>query len=282
MDFTIATKNSGGTIRRCIESIIQNIPPANLDSVIVVDNGSSDNTLSIVDSLKKKYPGLIRIVPEPGLFGLVRYAQAANAKGEWVAIIDSDIYIYKNWWESVEPYIRRSDVGWILGSPDSFHTEPYLSYYNWQLKRLNPIAMSNAVVRRRFILDSIDSIRSTHHESEPTIYKRMRSQGYKMEFIRKSVALHEGDKDEFLYPKNMRAGQSYRMYNGLLKSLLFKLPQFVLFNLLIKPSIYFIESRPGVLSFISLLFIQFNICRAFLKGLFMKAVVIDITKSTYK
>jgi glycosyltransferase involved in cell wall biosynthesis len=60
--------------------------------VIVVDDGSRDETPSIVNALEKKHPGRVRLVPHPVNLG---YAAALRdgfsaARGDWIFYSDAD------------------------------------------------------------------------------------------------------------------------------------------------------------------------------------------------
>jgi glycosyltransferase involved in cell wall biosynthesis len=92
IDVAVATKNNEATIRRCLGSIRQNIPVKHL---IVVDGGSTYGMLTIARQFDT------RIVTETGLLGRVRYRQAEESCTEWVAYVDSDVYVYPNWWPNL-------------------------------------------------------------------------------------------------------------------------------------------------------------------------------------
>lgn len=75
----IITKNEEGKIKTCLESIKW------VDEIIVIDNGSTDNTIEIV----KKYTNRI-ISMEDQDFSALRNRGMEEAKGEWALFIDSD------------------------------------------------------------------------------------------------------------------------------------------------------------------------------------------------
>lgn len=75
----VLTKNEDRMIKACLESVKW------IDEIIVVDNGSNDQTLEIV----KKYTD--KILKFDGLdFAALRNEAIKSAKGEWVLYIDAD------------------------------------------------------------------------------------------------------------------------------------------------------------------------------------------------
>ncbi|MDT2152592.1 glycosyltransferase [Enterococcus faecalis] len=81
----IMVKNESRCIKRCIESIYQLS-----DEIIIVDTGSTDNTIEIVSSYSKT-----RIFKKywNDDFSEIRNFMIKNAKNEWIFQIDADEYI---------------------------------------------------------------------------------------------------------------------------------------------------------------------------------------------
>ena len=74
-------------IKRCIDSCLNQT--FHDFEVIVVDDGSTDNTLKVLNQI---YDPRIRIIPDPENRGIspARYIGIKNAKGKWVVGLDSD------------------------------------------------------------------------------------------------------------------------------------------------------------------------------------------------
>lgn len=82
----ILTKNEERKIERCISGVI-----GNFDEVIVVDAGSNDNTLSLIN---KKYPQVkTYIEPWQGDFSLQRNKAIQYTSNDWIFFIDADNYM---------------------------------------------------------------------------------------------------------------------------------------------------------------------------------------------
>ena len=85
-------------IERTLNSVFgQNVLPHEL---IIVDNGSTDNTLKIIDEIVKKYAHLqlpVKILHEPKQSAAgARHTGATNATGEWFVFFDSDDVMLPN------------------------------------------------------------------------------------------------------------------------------------------------------------------------------------------
>ncbi len=84
---TIITKNEEAFIGTCLESL------AWVDEIVVVDSGSTDNTLAVC----RRYTDKIMVTDWPGP-GAQRNRAAAMATGDWILAMDAD--------ESVPPPLR--------------------------------------------------------------------------------------------------------------------------------------------------------------------------------
>ena len=92
----IASYNNAPYIKRCIESVLAQTYQ-NLE-ILIVDDGSKDNSLEIVE--KYKDDSRVRIVSkENGGLSTVRQFSIDHAKGEFVCFIDADDYLQDNYVE---------------------------------------------------------------------------------------------------------------------------------------------------------------------------------------
>ena len=106
----IVTRNSATTLRACLASI-QNQGYGNYE-IILVDNGSTDDTLSLVN------PQIVALLINPCNLG---FAKANNqaleiAEGEFVLFLNSDATIEPDYLALLIPYFTRdSNLGAIAG-----------------------------------------------------------------------------------------------------------------------------------------------------------------------
>jgi glycosyltransferase involved in cell wall biosynthesis len=97
-------------IGRCLQSLSDAEFPANQFEVIVVDNGSIDNTIQIVESFRNVLR--LTILRHPRIhISAVRNCGAAQAKGQLLAFLDADCLVPANWFRTAtEILLASSDV----------------------------------------------------------------------------------------------------------------------------------------------------------------------------
>jgi len=114
----IPTHNSEATIQRCIQSITTQTYPTEKYEIIVVDDGSKDNTISIA-----KKSGVNLVLEIDSCFpGKARNIGVSKAKGNLLAFIDSDCEAELGWLETISKELQTYAAigGPILnGNPQS-------------------------------------------------------------------------------------------------------------------------------------------------------------------
>lgn len=98
----IPVYNSEKTIKRCIESItLQNRPDV---EIIIINDGSTDETESICKALQTKYNNLIYLYKENSGVSSARNSGLSVAKGEFVMFVDSDDYVDNKCFDTIDKY----------------------------------------------------------------------------------------------------------------------------------------------------------------------------------
>lgn len=95
----ILTWNSQAYIKKCVESIIKDATDSDLNvEIILIDNGSTDETVTILENLKANSPIPIQIIKLEKNFGTTepRNMGIKRAKGKYLLVIDSDTMIPKS------------------------------------------------------------------------------------------------------------------------------------------------------------------------------------------
>lgn len=83
--------NSADYMRRCLDSVLT---AGNVVEVIIVDDGSTDETGVIADDYAARFPGTVRAVHTPnGGHGSAVNTGIAHASGRYVKVVDSDDWV---------------------------------------------------------------------------------------------------------------------------------------------------------------------------------------------
>lgn len=91
LSVAIPSYNSQEYMRKCIESLL---PGGNDIEILVVNDGSKDNTGAIADEYAEKYPGIVRAIhQENGGHGEAVNAGLRNATGLYYKVVDSDDWV---------------------------------------------------------------------------------------------------------------------------------------------------------------------------------------------
>jgi glycosyltransferase involved in cell wall biosynthesis len=104
--------NDEKRIAQCIDALQRQSLSPDLYEVIVVDNGSTDSTASVI----ARYPDVVLVhEPQPGSYA-ARNRGLARARGVYVAFTDSDCIPQSDWLErGLNTVAGRTDIGIVAG-----------------------------------------------------------------------------------------------------------------------------------------------------------------------
>ena len=104
--------NDEKRIAQCIDALRCQTLRADLFEIIVVDNGSTDSTASVV----ARYPNVVLArEPQPGSYA-ARNRGLSLARGEYVAFTDADCIPQRDWLErGLDAVAGRTDIGVVAG-----------------------------------------------------------------------------------------------------------------------------------------------------------------------
>lgn len=124
LSLIIPVFNEEYALKNCLDSVkYQTVMP---DEVIVVDNNSSDNTVSIA----KKYP-FVKVITEKKQGTLHARTKGFNeAKFDIIGRIDADTILEKNWVEIAKLIMQDSHVAAVTGSTH-FYDMPLSPWNHW-------------------------------------------------------------------------------------------------------------------------------------------------------
>lgn len=142
--------NYGRYLARTLDSALQQDYPADRLEIVIVDDGSTDETPEVIAEYQAKYPDRIRAVRQENQgFIAATNATFREARGELWAFLDSDdIWPPEKTREQVEILRRRPAVGAVYS--DTQLIDPYdemLEPSVWKLYTQKPIVGGDAVYR---------------------------------------------------------------------------------------------------------------------------------------
>ncbi len=108
----IPSYNSQDYLEHCVESLV---PGGDKVEILIIDDGSKDNTAQIADALEAKYPGIVRAIhQENGGHGEAVNAGLRNATGLFYKVVDSDDWVgaeaYQTILSKLEQFAATGDM----------------------------------------------------------------------------------------------------------------------------------------------------------------------------
>jgi glycosyltransferase involved in cell wall biosynthesis len=188
----IATKDRARYVERALESLQQQESEPSFE-VIVVDNGSKDDTAAVVERAARSAPAPIRFLYEPDPNrGKARNRALLAASGEIVAFCDDDVVIPHHWVAAHTAAHR--------GAPDSVVNGPILNVRSYD-ERPGPrpvnysrafLCTCNASVRRRALerVGGFDELFDLYGWEDTELGVRLRQAGVRRKFVWSAYLWH--------------------------------------------------------------------------------------------
>lgn len=105
LTIAIPCYNSQDYMEKCVQSLL---PGGNEVEIIIVDDGSKDNTAQIADHLERMYPDIVRTIhQENGGHGEAVNTGIANATGKYFKVVDSDDWVNEAAYKQILSLLRR-------------------------------------------------------------------------------------------------------------------------------------------------------------------------------
>ena len=106
--------NSEDYIGRCLDSIL-NQTYQNFE-ILVVNDGSKDNSQKIINEYKEKYPNKIIAIEQPNKgVAITRNESVKRANGDYIMFVDNDDYLDKDYIETFVKTAEDGDYDAVLG-----------------------------------------------------------------------------------------------------------------------------------------------------------------------
>ena len=162
--------NSAAYMRHCIDSLL---PGGDLMDIIVVDDGSIDDTGKIADEYAAKYPHMIRAIQqENGGHGEGINQGVAHAVGKYFKVIDSDDWTDTESLTKVLDFLQKNDVDLLVTNYVYEHDDP----------------STNSTIRFKNVFRPEGKVMTWEdtHAFGPTQYLTLHSTIYRTEVIRQT------------------------------------------------------------------------------------------------
>lgn len=117
ISFIVPVYNGEKYIERSLRSIINNT--SGDYEIIVVDDGSTDSTLVIINKLKEQFCVIKSITQENSGVSSARETGIREVLGEWIVFVDADDYIISDITEFIK-MAQRDKCDWVIFSKQ-FH-----------------------------------------------------------------------------------------------------------------------------------------------------------------
>ncbi len=105
LSIAIPCYNSQGYMMNCIESLL---PGGEDVEILIVDDGSTDDTGRIADAYESRFPGIVRAIhQENGGHGAAVNTGIANATGLFFKVVDSDDWVKAEAYQAILETLRE-------------------------------------------------------------------------------------------------------------------------------------------------------------------------------
>lgn len=157
----IPVYNVENYLRKCLNSLV-NQTLKDIE-IIVVNDGTLDNSQEIIDEYVKKYPKkVVSIIQENGGQGAARNTGLLHAKGEYIGYIDSDDYVEENMYEELYKKAKEEDSDIVIcGNNVVKENYEFLSKEDVDKEfLLGKMAVWNKIYKKNIIVDNKIQFRS--------------------------------------------------------------------------------------------------------------------------
>lgn len=157
----IPVYNVENYLRKCLDSLV-NQTLKDIE-IIVVNDGTLDNSQEIIDEYVKKYPKkVVSIIQENGGQGAARNTGLLHAKGEYIGYVDSDDYVEENMYEELYKKAKEEDSDIVIcGNNVVKENYEFLSKEDVDKEfLLGKMAVWNKIYKKNIIVDNKIQFRS--------------------------------------------------------------------------------------------------------------------------
>ena len=187
---------------KCLDSVYEQ-SYENIE-IIVVDDGSTDKSGELVDNFAKNKSNVMVIHQENKGLSAARNLGISKAKGEWIALVDSDDYVAKDFVKKMVEATEKDNVDIVVcGFNQEKPAEEILSGDEATIKlltkqeNLDVVAWNKLYKKELFVKNNIWYPVGEKHEDSLTTYKLL-SVAEKVSYIADSLYFYVERKDSIM------------------------------------------------------------------------------------
>ena len=126
LSITICTYNRLEYLKKCLTSILDQTQGSQIIEINIIDNNSTDNTKNYIAERQKEFPEINYYIEKKQGISHARNLSFKVCKGNFLAFVDDDAVINKNWLESLLNELKNQNQNIVYGGPiyPKFETEP--------------------------------------------------------------------------------------------------------------------------------------------------------------
>ena len=114
---------------KCLDSLV-NQTKKNIE-IILVNDGSKDKSIDILNEYKEKYPDMITIISQENQGqSAARNSGIENATGKYIAFVDSDDYVSKNMFEKLYEKAIEKDYDIVASNVNCVYPDKNLEIHS--------------------------------------------------------------------------------------------------------------------------------------------------------
>lgn len=191
----IPAYNASDTIRKCIDSVLSQDYPDDRIEVIIVNDGSADDTLDIILNYKQR-DSRVKVINQKNMGPAgARDSGLKAATGDIVSLLSSDTYASKDWFESLyKAFSADSKIGIVQGMILPYKDINVPIYHMYILKRQVWNYPTAAIAYRAPAVDEAGryfDIELSHYGDDTDLAWRILGKGYSARWLPKVTAYHD-------------------------------------------------------------------------------------------
>ncbi len=136
----VPTYNCELFISRCLDSLL--LSTIDDKEIIVINDGSNDNSRKIVEWYEKEYKNIVRLINHDDNYGLsiARNTGIKSAQGKFIGFVDSDDFVHSKMYENLYEVAAKEKLSICIGTTlekTNFNKKIYILNQNYMTKNKN-------------------------------------------------------------------------------------------------------------------------------------------------